>query len=87
MYGAAALWAFSGRDVLLEFVLGPGMILDGRAPKRFGLAGQSITNTLQLMSVGPALLIGQLLPSLGNKIFVPTASLVCLGEPIHICYH
>ncbi|KAI9158866.1 RING finger domain protein [Paramyrothecium foliicola] len=83
MYGAAALWAFSGRDVLLEFILGPNMILDGRAPRRFGLAGQNITNTLQLMSVGPALLIGQLLPSLGNKIFVPTASFYGIYHVLH----
>jgi hypothetical protein len=74
MYGAMAMWAFSGREALLRFLLGPQMMIDGRAADGFRL--KRVGNAAVLMNVAPALLIGQLFPSLGNKIFVPTASVV-----------
>lgn len=75
MYGAMAMWMFAGRDALMQFMLGPDMMIDGRHTR--GLKFARVGNAAILMNVAPALLIGQLLPGLGNKIFVPTASLVC----------
>lgn len=75
MYGAMAMWMFSGKEALMEFMLGPDMILDGRSPN--GVKFARLQNAAILMNVAPALLLGQLLPNVGNKIFVPMASLVC----------
>lgn len=74
MYGAVALWMFAGRDALMEFMLGPNMVIDGRATR--GLKFARVGNAAILMNIAPVLLISQLLPGFGNKIFVPTASLV-----------
>ena len=74
MYGAVAMWMFAGREPLLEFMFGPDM--NGMPPRR--LKFSRVGNAAILMNVAPALLIGQLLPGVGNKIFVPTASLVRL---------
>ncbi|KFA77000.1 hypothetical protein S40288_08582 [Stachybotrys chartarum IBT 40288] len=83
LYGALALWSFAGRDALLSYVLGPTLVIDGRARGGLGFARERITSTLQLMSVGPVLLLGQLLPSLGNKIFLPTASFYGIYHIMH----
>lgn len=80
MYGAMALWTFSGKDAMMRFVMGPEMMIDGRrtalgtAPLAF--ARERITNALVLMNVAPALLVGHIFPGWSNKIFLPTASFV-----------
>ena len=71
MYGALAMWVFAGKESLVSFL---GLPVDGYSPpaNRFVRVGNSII----LMHIAPTLLLGQLLPSLGNKIFVPAASAV-----------
>ncbi|KAL7937320.1 hypothetical protein V8C35DRAFT_178767 [Trichoderma chlorosporum] len=75
MYGAMALWTFAGKEVLLQFALGPDMLIDGRSPGALRFAKERIVNALVLMNVAPALLISQLLPGLTNRYFMQTASI------------
>jgi hypothetical protein len=77
MYGAVAMWVFAGREPLLDFMFGSD--LNGMHPRR--LKFSRVGNAAILMNVAPALLIGHLLPGVGNKIFVPTASLVHTPPP------
>lgn len=77
MYGAMALWTFSGKDAMMRFVMGPEMMIDGRRPAGLAFARERISNALVLMNVAPALLVGHLFPGWSNKIFLPTASFVC----------
>ncbi|OAQ98170.1 hypothetical protein LLEC1_08000 [Akanthomyces lecanii] len=87
MYGAMALWTFSGKDAMMRFVMGPDMMIDGRrtalgtAPLAF--ARERIANALVLMNVAPALLVGQILPGWSNKIFLPTASFYGIYHVMH----
>jgi hypothetical protein len=76
MYGAFAMWAFSGRETLVQFMLGPEVNVGGKTSRIMRFASERLGNALILMNVGPALLMGQLTPWLANKIFLPTASLV-----------
>ncbi|KAJ3485030.1 hypothetical protein NLG97_g6906 [Lecanicillium saksenae] len=76
MYGAMALWTFSGKDAMMRFVMGPDMMIDGRRTAGLAFARERITNALVLMNVAPALLVGHLLPGWSNKIFLPTTSFV-----------
>lgn len=78
MYGAMALWTFAGKEALLQFALGPDMLIDGRSPGALRFAKERIVNALILMNVAPTLLISQLLPGLTNRYFMQTASIVSL---------
>jgi hypothetical protein len=78
MYGAFAMWAFSGREALVDYVLGHEVWNHGEASRILMSGGERLTNALVLTNVGPALLVGQLMPWFGNKIFLSTASVVCL---------
>lgn len=78
MYGAFAMWAFSGREALVDYVLGHEVWTHGEASRILMSGGERLTNALVLTNVGPALLVGQLMPWFGNKIFLSTASVVCL---------
>lgn len=80
MYGALAMWAFAGGDALIDFMLGSDAAValherPGMPPRSLKLA--RVGSAVVLMNIAPTLLIGQLMPRLGNRIFVPTASLVC----------
>ncbi|KAL5083245.1 hypothetical protein Trisim1_001863 [Trichoderma cf. simile WF8] len=75
MYGAMALWTFAGKEALLQFALGPDMLIDGRSPGALRFAKERIVNALILMNVAPTLLISQLLPGLTNRYFMQTASI------------
>jgi len=79
MYGAVAMWVFAGREPLLDFMFGSD--LNGMHPRR--LKFSRVGNAAILMNVAPALLIGHLLPGVGNKIFVPTASLYGIYHIMH----
>lgn len=83
MYGAFALWAFSGRETLVQFMLGPEVNIGGQTSRILRFPSERIGNALVLMNVGPALLMGQLTPWLGNKIFLPTASLYGVYHVMH----
>lgn len=76
MYGAIALWTFSGADTMMHFVMGPQMVIDGGGMASLAVRSQRITNALILASVAPALLVGRVSSSWSNKIFLPTASFV-----------
>jgi hypothetical protein len=76
MYGALALWTFAGKDTMMRFLLGPQMVINGRNHGGLQFVRERIWSALMMMNVAPALLFGQLLPSLSNKIFLPSASLV-----------
>lgn len=76
LYGALAMWAFSGREALVKFALGPEVWVNGRTTRLVGRASTRLGNALILANVAPALLIGKMTPWLGNKIFLPSASLV-----------
>jgi len=78
MYGAFAMWAFAGREALVDYVLGHEVWVNGEASRALMTGGQRLGNALVLTNVGPALLVGQLMPWFANKIFLSTASLVCL---------
>ncbi|CAI6087443.1 unnamed protein product [Clonostachys chloroleuca] len=74
MYGAMAMWLFSGKDALIDYMLGgPNQPFGGVSSHSSKM--ERITNAAVLMNIAPALLIGQLIPGLGNKIFVPMGSL------------
>ncbi|KAI5462871.1 hypothetical protein BGZ63DRAFT_175622 [Mariannaea sp. PMI_226] len=83
MYGAFAMWAFSGRDSLIHFMLGPEPGVGGQNSRVVRMAGERLGNALILMNVGPALLVGQLTPWLANKIFLPVASLYGVYHVMH----
>lgn len=74
LYGALAMWVFAGREPLRDYILGPRMFLDHQAPFRNKLA--RVGNVTMLMNVAPVLLFSHMLPSLSNKIFVTSASVV-----------
>ncbi|KAM3441643.1 hypothetical protein MY4824_001421 [Beauveria thailandica] len=83
MYGAMALWTFSGKDAMMRFVMGPEMMIDGRRTAPLAFARERITNALVLMNVAPALLVGHLFPGWSNKIFLPTASFYGIYHVMH----
>lgn len=83
LYGALSMWAFSGREALVDFVLGPEVWANGRTTRLIETAGTRLTNALVLTNVAPALLLGQLTPWVGNKIFVPSASLYGIYHVLH----
>ncbi|CAM1507437.1 Fc.00g070780.m01.CDS01 [Cosmosporella sp. VM-42] len=85
MYGALAMWTFAGKDALMQFIVGPNptMIVNGRSVAGWLPAKESFGNALVLTNVAPALLMGQLMPWLGNKIFLPTAGLYGMYHFIH----
>ncbi|KAK7414801.1 hypothetical protein QQX98_006403 [Neonectria punicea] len=83
MYGACAMWAFAGRESLVQFMLGPEVNVGGQHSRVMRMASERLGNALILMNVGPALLLGQLTPWLGNKIFLPTASLYGVYRVMH----
>ncbi|KAH8674921.1 hypothetical protein BGZ61DRAFT_97574 [Ilyonectria robusta] len=83
MYGACAMWAFAGRESLVQFMLGPELNVGGQNSRIMRMASERLGNALILMNVGPALLLGQLTPWLGNKIFLPTASLYGVYRVMH----
>lgn len=83
MYGAMAMWAFAGKDALLQFVLGHEPGFGGMAaPVAGGFARERIVNALVLMNVGPALLVSLLFPGLSNRYFVQTATAVSRPLPL-----
>ncbi|KAF4336840.1 zinc finger RING-CH-type [Fusarium beomiforme] len=83
MYGAFAMWAFSGREALVDFVLGHEIWAHGEASRVLMSGGERLGNALVLTNVGPALLLGQLMPWFGNKIFLSTASLYGVYQVMH----
>lgn len=76
MYGAIALWTFSGKDVMMQYLLGPEMVIDGRGANMLRFVQDRITSALVMTNVAPALLLAKLFPGFSNRIFLPTASLV-----------
>lgn len=74
LYGALAMWVFAGREPLREYLLGPRLLFE--SPLRNKLA--RVGNATMLMNVAPVLLFSHMLPSLSNKIFVTSASVVCV---------
>lgn len=90
MYGAMALWTFSGKEAMMRFVMGPDMMIDGRRAGPLAFARERIANALVLMNVAPALLVGHLFPGWSNKVFLPAASFVRTlrfpsAPPANIC--
>ncbi|KAG6173357.1 hypothetical protein E4U51_005595 [Claviceps purpurea] len=88
MYGALALWSFSGKATMMRFLLGPGMVLDARNVAGGGsggvrLVGERIWSSLVMMNVAPMLVFGELLPNLSNKVFPPLASLYAFYQTTH----
>ncbi|KAF5543745.1 RING finger domain-containing protein [Fusarium napiforme] len=83
MYGAFAMWAFSGREALVDYVLGHEIWVHGEASRILMSGGERLGNALVLTNVGPALLVGQLMPWFGNKIFLSTASLYGVYHVMH----
>ncbi|KAM0196213.1 hypothetical protein ACHAPQ_000192 [Fusarium lateritium] len=83
MYGAFAMWAFSGREALVDYVLGHEVWAHGEASRILMSGGERLTNALVLTNVGPALLLGQLMPWFGNKIFLSTASVYGVYHVMH----
>ncbi|UPL03678.1 hypothetical protein LCI18_014612 [Fusarium solani-melongenae] len=83
MYGALALYCFSGREALTEFILGPEVWTHGEASRVFLNRGKRLRNALVLTNVGPALLLGQLMPWIGNKVFLSTASAYGVYQAMH----
>ncbi|KAF5024710.1 hypothetical protein F66182_3224 [Fusarium sp. NRRL 66182] len=67
MYGAFAMWAFSGREALMDFILGHEVWDRGEASRLLMTGSERLGNALILTNVGPALLVGQLMPWFGNK--------------------
>lgn len=83
MYGAFAMWAFAGREALVDYVLGHEVWVNGEASRALMTGGQRLGNALVLTNVGPALLVGQLMPWFANKIFLSTASLYGVYHVMH----
>ncbi|KAJ6789035.1 hypothetical protein PWT90_07834 [Aphanocladium album] len=74
MYGVIALWAFSGKDAMIRFIIGPTMMTGGRRIAGLALTRERFTKALVLMNVAPALLIGHLFPGWSDEIFLPITS-------------
>ncbi|KAF4122290.1 Zinc finger, C3HC4 type (RING finger) [Geosmithia morbida] len=74
MYGAMAMWLFAGGDALIDFMLG-SEVLDRRGLPVRSLKMSRVGSAIVLMNIAPTLLISQLMPRLGNRIFVPMASM------------
>lgn len=75
MYGALAMWVFSGKDALLHYVITtPGVA--NAANGTLSFAKDRVMPSLVMFSVGPALLLANIFPGFSNRIFVPTASIV-----------
>ncbi|KAH6949381.1 hypothetical protein BKA56DRAFT_607013 [Ilyonectria sp. MPI-CAGE-AT-0026] len=55
-------------SVTMGFMLGPELNVGGQNSRIMRMASERLGNALILMNVGPALLLGQLTPWLGNKI-------------------
>ncbi|KAG5953689.1 hypothetical protein E4U53_003676 [Claviceps sorghi] len=84
MYGALAMWSFAGKNTMMRFLLGPGMVLDARNEGAgVRLVRDKIWSSLVMMNVAPTLLFGRLLPNLSNKIFLPAASLYGMYQSLH----
>ncbi|KAM5354408.1 hypothetical protein ACJ41O_001057 [Fusarium nematophilum] len=83
MYGAFAMWAFSGREALVDYMLGHEILVNGDPTRISMTVGEKIANALVLTNVGPALLLGQLMPWFGNRVFVSTASLYGVYHFMH----
>ncbi|KAF4964700.1 hypothetical protein FSARC_7407 [Fusarium sarcochroum] len=83
MYGAFAMWAFSGREALVDYILGHEIWVHGEPSRLLMTGGERLGNALVLTNVGPALLVGQLMPWFGNKIFLSTASLYGVYHVMH----
>ncbi|KAF4454769.1 ring finger protein [Fusarium austroafricanum] len=83
MYGAFAMWAFSGREALVDYVLGHEIWVNGEASRILMTGGERLGNALVLTNVAPALLLGQLMPWFGNKVFLSTASLYGVYQVMH----
>ncbi|KAM0348705.1 hypothetical protein ACHAPU_004142 [Fusarium lateritium] len=83
MYGAFAMWAFAGREALVDYVLGHEVWAHGQASRILMSGGERLSNALVLTNVGPALLLGQLMPWFGNKIFLSTASVYGVYHVMH----
>ncbi|KAM0433286.1 hypothetical protein ACHAPT_004162 [Fusarium lateritium] len=83
MYGAFALYLFSGREVLTDYILGPEVWTHGEPSRLFLSRRDRIRNALVLTNVGPALLLGQLMPWIGNKVFLSTASAYGVYHSMH----
>ncbi|KAG5980145.1 hypothetical protein E4U55_004350 [Claviceps digitariae] len=84
MYGALAMWSFSGKNTMMRFLMGPGMVLDARDEGTgVRLVREKIWSSLVMMNVAPTLLFGQLLPNLSNKVFLPLASMYGMYQSMH----
>lgn len=79
MYGALALWTFAGKDSLMRFMLGRDLVIDARTAGSMHFVRERVWSALVMMNVAPTLLFSQMLPNLSNKMFLPTASLVCFS--------
>lgn len=76
MYGALAMWTFAGKNAMMRFLLGPGMVFDGQKAGRLRTLGERIWSSLIMMNVGPALVFGRMMPNVSNTVFMSAASLV-----------
>ncbi|KAF5003246.1 hypothetical protein FDECE_10204 [Fusarium decemcellulare] len=83
MYGAFAMWAFAGREALVDYILGHETWINGEPTRLIMTGGERLGNALVLTNVGPALLLGQLMPWFGNKVFLSTASLYGVYHVMH----
>lgn len=79
MYGALAMWMFSGHDALMQYLLRPDLGGYGRNPSQVKFA--RLGRAAILMNIAPALLLGKLLPNLSNRIFVSTGTMVRSANP------
>ncbi|KAH7310444.1 hypothetical protein B0I35DRAFT_452919 [Stachybotrys elegans] len=78
MYGAIALYTFAGPKAFREFFI-PASPLAGRGQ----VIATRVLRSLQLTSVGPVLLLSQLLPGLSDKILLPIASMYSIYHAGH----
>ncbi|RGP77084.1 ring finger [Fusarium longipes] len=83
MYGAFAMWSFAGRQALVDYVLGHEVWANGETSRVLMTGGQRLGKALVLTNVGPALLVGQLMPWFANKVFLSTASLYGVYHVMH----
>ncbi|KAG8673225.1 hypothetical protein FPOAC2_06662 [Fusarium poae] len=83
MYGVSAMWAFAGRQALVDYVLGPDIWANGQVSRALTTGGQRLGKALVLTNIGPALLVGQLMPWFANKVFLSTASLYGVYHVMH----
>ncbi|KAM0361301.1 hypothetical protein ACHAPY_007647 [Fusarium culmorum] len=83
MYGASAMWVFAGRQALVDYVLGHEVWANGDVSRVLMTGGQRLGKALILTNIGPALLIGQLMPWFANKVFLSTASLYGAYHAMH----